>query len=110
MRAISLWRQDSEPDFHNGKADGIAIDSGGRFTPGYRELSRFLLSKSNAFGLQCCSRGKFYFAAGNQLMSTNGDAPTVVATLPGMMITSLAADNKGNLYAASAPGGEVFCH
>lgn len=108
MRAISLWRQDSETDFHNGKADGIAIDSGGRLTPGYRELSRFTLDQEQRIWSSVLSRGKFYFAAGNQLMSTNGDAPTVVATLPGMIISSLAADNKGNLYAASAPGGEVF--
>lgn len=108
MRAISLWRQDSEPDFHNGKSEGIAIDSVGRLTPGYRELSRFSLEQEQRIWASVSSRGKFYFAAGNKLMSTNGDAPSVVATLPGMMITSLAADNKGNLYAANAPGGEVF--
>ncbi|MBP9094083.1 hypothetical protein KBI23_23905, partial [bacterium] len=108
MRAISLWRQDSEPDFHNGKSDGIAIDSGGHLTPGYRELSRFSLEQEQRIWASVFSRGKFYFAAGNKLMSTNGDAPSVVATLPGMMITSLAADNKGNFYAANAPGGEVF--
>lgn len=108
MRAISLWRQDSEPDFHNGKSDGIAIDSGGRLTPGYRELSRFSLEQEQRIWASVFSRGKFYFAAGNKLMSTNGDAPSVVATLPGMLITSLAADSKGNLYAANAPGGEVF--
>jgi hypothetical protein len=108
MRAISLWRQDSEPDFHNGKSEGIAIDSVGRLTPGYRELSRFSLEQEQRIWASVFSRGKFYFAAGNKLLSTNGDAPSVVASLPGMMITSLAADNKGNLYAANAPGGEVF--
>ncbi len=108
MRAISLWRQDSEPDFHNGKADGIAIDSNGRLTPGYRELSRFSLDQEQRIWSSVFSRGKFYFAAGNKLMSTSGEAPTLVATLPGMMISSLAADSKGNLYAASAPGGEVY--
>lgn len=108
MRAISLWRQDSEPDFHNGKADGIAIDSNGRLTPGYRELSRFSLEQEQRIWASVFSRGKFYFAAGNKLMSTSGESPSLVATLPGMMISSLAADSKGNLYAASAPGGEVY--
>ncbi len=108
MRAISLWRQDSEPDFHNGKSEGIAIDSVGRLTPGYRELSCFSLEQEQRIWAAVCTRGKFYFAAGNKLMSTDGEAPTVVATLPGMLITSLAADDKGNLYAANAPGGEVY--
>jgi len=109
MRAISLWRQETEENFRNGKADGIAIESQGRLTPGYRELSRQSLDQEPRIWASVFTRGKFYFAAGNKLMSTNGDAaPVVVATLPGMMITSLTADDKGNLYAANTPGGEVY--
>ncbi len=109
MRAISLWRQETEENFRNGKADGVAIESQGRLTPGYRELSRQSLDQEPRIWTSVFTRGKFYFAAGNKLMSSSGDsAPVVVATLPGMMITSLTADDKGNVYAANTPGGEVF--
>ncbi len=109
MRAINMWRQDTEENFRNGKTDGVAIDSLGRLTPGYRQLSRHTLDEEPRIWSSTFARDKFYFAAGSKIMSVSGEAaPVLVAELPGMLVSSMASDSEGNIYAASTPGGQIY--
>ena len=116
MRAVGLWRQDSEEAFRGGHCEGVAVDSVGRLNPGYRELNRQGLDCQHIWGglpIQNHNNNGsradgFYFSADNKIMVYRGGTPELIAKLPGLLVSALAADSKGNLYAAAAPGGEIY--
>lgn len=113
MRAISLWRQDSEEAFRNGFCQGVSVDSLGRLRPGYSELSctnidneaRVLCGATSSLPGQ--APGNFYFAAGNNIYKSNGDAVEKLTSLDGMLVTAMAAAG-GKLYFALAPGCAIW--
>lgn len=109
MRVVSLWRQDSEESFRSGYCDGVAVDSQGRLHPGYRELSRHGLDGAHIWaGAINPKDGNFYAALENSIVRYQGGNPEVVAKLPGLIVSALAINSKGEIFAASAPGSEIY--
>ena len=110
MRSALAWRQTSEEDFRNGKAEEVSIDSRGRLSPGFHEAARCAVSPEMQVWSAACANGAVYFSAHNKIYSWKEGAakPELLAKLDCSFAPAIAIDSKGAIYAAAAPGDRVF--
>lgn len=110
MRSALAWRQSTEEDFRNGKADEVAIDSRGRLSPGFHETAKSAVNSEMQIWSADCHNGSVYFSAHNKVYvwRPNVVAPELVAKLDCSFSPALTVDSKGNIYAADSPGDRVI--
>lgn len=110
MRSALAWRQLTEEDFRNGKAEEVAVDSRGRLSPGFHEEARTSLSPEMQIWSAACSNGSVIFSAQSKIYTwdATGSKLDLLAKLDGLFCPAVAVDSKGTIYAAAAPGDRVF--
>lgn len=110
MRSALAWRQSTEEDFRNGKAEEVAIDSRGRLSPGFHESAKSSLTSEMQIWSAACHNGSVYFAAHNKIYAWKPGtaAPEVIAKLDCSFSPAIAVDSKGAIFAAAAPGDRVL--
>jgi hypothetical protein len=110
MRSALAWRQATEEDFRNGKAEEVSIDSRGRLSPGFHEAARCTVAPEMQIWSAACTNGTVYFSAHNRIYSWKEGAsgPESVASLDCSFCPAIAVDSKGSVFAAAAPGDRVL--
>lgn len=110
MRSALAWRQTSEEDFRNGKAEEVSIDSRGRLSPGFHESARCDVTPEMQIWSAACANGAVYFSAQNKIYSWKEGAagPEQLAKLDCSFSPAIAVDSKGSIYAAAAPSDRVM--
>ncbi|MBX3076296.1 hypothetical protein KF913_20460 [Candidatus Obscuribacterales bacterium] len=109
IRPVQVWSQTDDISYKGGTKDGIIIDSWGRMFPGFKEDSAAALPTLRAWSA-VWSKGAVYIGSTNKIYRWNPGATHVdelVKVDSSAAIPAIAADSKGRLYAAVAPGGRI---
>lgn len=110
MRSALAWRQATEEDFRNGKAEEVSIDSRGRLSPGFHEIARSAVAPEMQIWSAACMNGTVYFSAHNKIYAWKEGAanPEQLAKLDCSFSPAIVVDSKGSIYAAAVPGDRVL--
>ncbi len=102
------WVTQDQDGFAKGKMDGLVINSDGELiaAPKYEKV------QTDEVAIWCSvttPTGETYFGTGKtgNIYKLDGKKIVPVVKNTGFVVTTLAADNKGNVYAASLPGGRI---
>ncbi|MFH1227392.1 MAG: hypothetical protein V1701_05765 [Planctomycetota bacterium] len=105
----AVWNLSSEEDLNKGALEGVIVSSDGEISAGL-PVKRFESGEISIWTAIADKNGKFYFGTGNsgKLLSMVDGALKEVFATGELVITSLAFDNKDNLYIGTIPDGKIF--
>lgn len=101
---------DSASVLEEGKLEGTTVRSDGSITRGVTTRRTDLPGASAAKSLVVAPDGTAYVGTGNdgKIFSYSGGVAKLFAETKAVMVTSLARDSRGTLYAGTLPKGTIF--
>ncbi|MBI4612262.1 MAG: hypothetical protein HY720_01500 [Planctomycetes bacterium] len=104
----TVWETSTEADFTPGKLENVVLSSQGRVLLGHK-TTRLAGAAAGIWSVLALPDGRVYFGTGNSgeiLALKDGKLETALSTGE-LLVTSLAADLAGNVYAGTIPGGKI---
>ena len=101
---------DSASTLSDGKLDGTTVESDGSIAAGVQTRRTELPGVQSARSLLVMPDGTAYVGSGNdgKIYQYRGGAAKPFADTKQVMVSSLASDARGNLYAGTLPNGKIF--
>ena len=101
---------DSASALNEGKLDGTSVDSDGSITAGAQTRRTDLPGVQSAKSLLVLADGSAYIGTGNdgKIYQYKAGAVKLFAQTKQVMVSALALDGRGTLYAGTLPSGKIF--
>jgi hypothetical protein len=104
------WEVSGFEDMAKGEFEGTILTSSGEIQTGWDTVRRELVEDASLWSFVEAKGGDIYFGTGNRgvLYLLRGTRLYELTETESVVLTALALDKKGNLYAAGMPGAEIY--
>jgi len=104
------WEVSGFEDMAKGEFEGTILTSSGEIRTGWDTVRRELVEDASLWSYVEAKGGDIYFGTGNRgvLYLLRGTKLYELTETESVVLTALALDKKGNLYAAGMPGAEIY--
>jgi len=97
-------------DFQKGEFEGTTLNSEGEVHAGWDTLRMELVEESGVWSYAKGQGDDIYLGTGNRgaIYLLRGDRIFLLTRTESVVITAMAVDSKGNVYAGGMPGAEIY--